>query len=269
MKLLRIKTKLSESLTKLTSYGIPHFLKSKNIFSQLFWLIYIIFGVGGSSWYIYDAITDYFKYDVVTKVESIYQQPLQFPTISFCAYGKNEFNEKNLKDLIISCWFNLDKDCENNPNYYFESFTNQINGQCYRFNSGQNLLNKSVPFLNSTTGGRDDSFFLNIKASYGLWVWVHEPASPPKVEDYNNHNGNAILVASGQENQLIIDKLVESKQGKPFNDCYKDVDEFEMNKTIIDYILRYKNEAYNQGSCIGNLKKLFLYYKSLSNIYLI
>ncbi len=79
---------------------------------------------------------------------------------------------------------------------------------------------------------------------------------------YNNHNGNAILVASGQENQLIIDKIVETKQGKPFNDCYKDVDEFEMNKTIIDYILRYENVTYNQGNCLGKLKNIIL------NVYL-
>jgi len=255
MKLQRIKAKLNESETfkSLTIYGIPNFLRSNNIFFKLLWLFYILFGGVCTFLYIFDAIVGYLSYGVVTKVETIYQQPLQFPTISFCAYSINEFNEKNLKDLIITCWFNLDRDCENNPNYYFESFSNEVNGQCFRFNSGKNLLNNSAPFLNSTVGGRDDSFFLNIKASYGLWVWIHEPKSPPKVEYNNNHNGQAILVASGFENQLIVDKSIESKLGKPFNDCFKDVDEFQMNKTIIDYILKDNKEAYNQGRCLGNI----------------
>lgn len=75
--------------------------------------------------------------------------------------------------------------------------------------------------MNATVDGRDDSLNLFLEVNMGMWVWVHDPDSPPKTELFNNYNGNGILVTSGFSTQLMIDKTVEKKLGKPYNNCFE------------------------------------------------
>ena len=46
-----------------------------------------------------------------------------------------------------------------------------------------------------------------------------------------------------------IDKLTDNKLGLPYNNCYNDVTDFDLNKTIINYI-KSKNQTYTQVNCL-------------------
>ena len=53
-----------------------------------------------------------------------------------------------------------------------------------------------------------------------------------------------------------MDKQVENQLGMPFNQCFNDVNEFSLNKTIIDYIL-LQRRSYSQSECIELCFDLF------------
>ncbi len=80
---------LINTLTKLlkdsTAYGVPNIFKRDKIFLKIYWLIFVLLGTSVSSYYTFATIINYFKYDVVTKIESVYEQPMIFPTITFCS----------------------------------------------------------------------------------------------------------------------------------------------------------------------------------------
>ena len=91
-------------------------------------------------------------FEKVTRTIIVYEQPTQFPSISFCSFDRNYFDGKNLQTLINACEFNYDTSCKENSSNHFEAYTDLDFGQCYRFNSGKNMLGLSIPVLRSNIG---------------------------------------------------------------------------------------------------------------------
>jgi len=224
-------------------------IRKKRIFYKLVWLTFVIISSGLSFYLGLDVTKRYLNYEVITKIESKYEQPMLFPTVSFCPYVYKDFNNKSLNKIIKKCWFNLDRSCELNPNNYFERF-HSFRGDCFRFNSGKNMSGQTIPFLYSTIGGKDDSFFLKLEKNLGLMVWIHQVSLPPRFASYNDHLGNMIYVSPYSKTQLIVNKLEEKKLGLPYNQCYDDLNLFSGNKTIINYITKSLNETYVQTNCL-------------------
>ena len=108
----------------------------------------------------------------MTEIQTVYEQPAIFPTISFCSKDEHFFNDKTLTDILkqgkLQCEFNYDKSCLANPDKHFETFNSSNFGKCFRFNSGHNMSGHLIPLLYSSIGGRDDSFKLQIAAPAGL-----------------------------------------------------------------------------------------------------
>ena len=120
----------------------------------------------------------------------------------------------------------------------------------FRFNSGKNMTNHTIPMKNSIIGGRNDYFWLSVNLTRsGLFLWIHNKSSPPNIERFNNHD-DPVKVNIGFSYLLAIDRTKEKKKPKPYSQCYEDPIEFEKNKTIINYILYNKNESYSQVKCL-------------------
>jgi len=253
MKNKEFRKNIAYLLSDSTAFGLPKIFRRKRVFFKVFWIIFFFMGGIASIVFVCDAINSYFDFETVTKIETKFEQPLQFPTISFCPYLGGELNifyNLSLNQIIKDCWQNLDKDCAKNPDKYFEQFKSPFHGKCFRFNSGKNESNHLIPFFFSALGGRDDSFYLKLNKTTDLWLWVHNVSSPPKFNLYNNHLGNSILISANTQTQIIIDKIIEKKLGLPYNQCYLNVNEFPNNKTIIDYISQTINETYKQTNCL-------------------
>ena len=124
----------------------------------------------------------------------------------------------------------------------FKSFWANVIG----LTAEKNMQNELTPILNSTIGGRVDSFILNLNESKGLYVWTHEATSPPRFQYCNDHNGNRPHVTRESLNQIKIQKIVVKKLPFPYNPCYRDVNTFPLNKTIIDYFKSTIDIAYKQ-----------------------
>ena len=83
-----IKTNLSEILGESTAYGLSKIFKSKRLFFKIFWLAFILFGSIASIYFIFNAIQNYFKYEVIPKIEIIHENTISLPTITFCNNDK-------------------------------------------------------------------------------------------------------------------------------------------------------------------------------------
>ena len=110
------------------------------------------------------------------------------------------------------------------------------------------MTNHSIPIKNSTIGGRDDCFVIQINKKHSFIVWVHHRQTPLKIETRNNHD-SPVFVAAGTRTYLVVDKTLNKKLGEPYNHCLEDINTFDKNKTIITYILG-KNQTYSQINCL-------------------
>jgi hypothetical protein len=259
--MVSLKKKLKRLLSDSTAFGLPNIFKREGFLNKIFWLIFSLLATSVSVYYTLDALNYFFNYNFVTQIENVYQQPLQFPTITICDDGTktNEkfenveyFNGKNPENFIKQ--FKTMKDTTNftnNQNYFFEMLR-YINtgdyGTCLRFNSGKNVYNQTIPFFYSTIGGPNDYIEIIFKDSLRLKIFLHDVDLPPNIQYYNIFEPY-ILINFNLSYYIGIDKSTENKLGLPYNHCYNDVTDFNLNKTIIDYI-KSINQTYTQVNCL-------------------
>ena len=243
---------IKKEITKLsvcsTAYGVPNLFRSEHLFNRVLWIFFLVASTVATCYWVYYGICDYLKYDVVTLVQTVYEQPLEFPTITFCPIPKDNFRNYSLNQIVNGSQFGYDMSIGFDPDNHFETFISQRYGRCYKFNGGKNLSNHSIPMKKATIGGRNDCFKLNLNSATELFIWIHNKSSPPVIQNNNNHD-DPIRIAKGTSNYLMIEKTIESKLGEPYSRCINDPTNFRQNKTIIDHILN-KNESYSQIKCL-------------------
>ncbi len=244
-----LKEKVIELIQNTTAYGIPKLIRSRNLFNKVLWLSFILLSSIFACIYIYMYMVDYFNFNVVTVVSTEYDPPTEFPTVTFCSMALFLYdNLTNFPPSFIS--FTGDTSVSMHPENHFESFMSPI-GKCYRFNSGKNMKNETIPIKNSNFGGRFDEFYLEIYAPKGLNIWIHNKTSPPLIGGHDE-----IIVLPGYNNFISVERTFEYKLGEPYNQCLKDVSKFEKNKTIIDYFLE-RNQSYTQVKCLDICFEMF------------
>ena len=246
-----LKQSLVNHILSSTIHGIPKIFLTDRLFNKILWIVCTIVSTAVCAWFILESLFAFADFDHITQVETIYEQPTEFITVQFCSQDKTSFNKKDLKkgELLIQCIFNYDTACLENPGHFFEAYNDPTYNRCFRFNSGKNLSNHSIPILSSTIGGKDDSFIMEIYAPKGLVVWIHNHSTPPKRLYKNDHNGDTGFASTGFVTHFVAEKTVDTKLEEPYNKCFKDVSLFEDNKTVIDYILN-KPEVYSQVNCL-------------------
>jgi len=192
-------------------------------------------------------ILDYLKYDTTTSFQTVNESEPEFPTISFCLKPKwgTDGSSRKFEIEIIYMWFN-NQDLINEWQNHLETYQDPYFGQCYRFNSGLNMSNQSIPFKKLKTFGRDDGLWLDINSKSNpnttetLIVYIHNHTQMPATI-YNKGK----YFSKGLNTHIIIKRIYDQKLESPYNDCLKDVSQYSFNKTIIDY-LKNKNREYTQ-----------------------
>ena len=163
-----IKNAFEYFLLNTTVDGVLNIIKSKRYFHKIIWLLSLAFCVSIGCWFVILIVLKYTSYEVVINVESFHETPVQYPTITICSRDEVSFNNKSLSSLIAECTFNYDKSCQTDPDNFFQSIFFPHAGTCLVFNNGKNNRKQSVPFFNSTIGGRDDSLAVKIYSPAGL-----------------------------------------------------------------------------------------------------
>ena len=240
----KVKKQVAELIQESTAYGLPNVYRSKRLFNKLFWMFFLVASFAGAFYYIVNDLVDYFNYEVVTTVKTEYDQPTEFPTISFCSLGSKSIHINN------ESIFDSDRTVSENPNNHFESFHSLKYGRCLRFNSGINMTNDSIPIKYSNSGGLYDAFTLTLFDPDGLAVWIHNKSASPSIER------SIIEVRSNSSYYIEVERTFESKLEEPYNNCLKDVSTFKKNKTLVEIFLK-KKETYSQEKCLDLCFDLF------------
>ena len=232
-------------------------INAKKSLIKLFWLIVLLLAVLANVYYVKLIIFDYLKFDTTTSIYEINEKQSEFPTITFCC--DNDFNFKNHKfDILITgFWFNM-KDLTNEWENHFEIYNDSSYGNCYRFNSGKNVQNESIPIKYSKKSGIDDGltieFYSNTSYNFSqIHIYIHN-----HTHILSTIRNKGTWIMPGSENYFVIDRIYHKKLEHPYNDCYINVSDSLFNKTIIDY-MKSTNYEYTQEECIEvcrNLKSI-------------
>jgi pantothenate kinase len=83
-KLSQIKAKVLDIAGNSTSHGIPNIVKSNSTFFKLLWLICFLISTGGCAYLVYRNVSNYFEFEVVTKITVVPQSQTDFFAVSFC-----------------------------------------------------------------------------------------------------------------------------------------------------------------------------------------
>ncbi len=240
------KTPLTELVNSSSLQFLLNPIKSNHFLIKLVWFIFLMFSLICSFNYVYLNVRDYLNYDTITSIYQINEQESEFPTVSFCSP-----NEYNLEIKLNSFWFNS-SNLINEWQNHLESYNDTSQGKCFRFNSGLNMLNQTIPYKKLRVSGRDVGliiyFYSNTSLEYGeLIVSIHNHTQIPKTI-YNK----GIWISAGSVNSFIVNRIYDQKLEHPYNDCYKNVSlsDSQFNKTIIEFILS-RNRIYTQKECVS------------------
>jgi hypothetical protein len=251
-KIKKIKKRTYDLLEVSTCHGIPNIIRTKRLFSILMWSLFIIVSSITGTYFVIKNIVDYLNYNTITTINVIGESEAEFPTLSFCIPALNSKIEKSILKV------NFNRMEETNLSQIFEEFDDNVFGKCFRFNSGKNIYNQSIPIFKSIKGGKPNDlkivFYFEVPKDLDfieLLIFIHNHSSLP----YDMDNGG-YWIKPGSWNYYAIDRIYSNKLSEPYNDCLNDVNLFQMNKTLIDYMLG-SNRMYTQNDCYYVCSHLF------------
>jgi hypothetical protein len=237
----KIIIKVKDTLLSSTSHGLPNVLRTPRKSIKCMWLLLFLIFSSIGSYMVYKTISNYLEYEIVTKIEYIRENPIEFPAVTI----RNLRNSKNvikLKDLILLCFFN-NKICDEND---FETSVNSLGFYSYKLKRKNTNLPGSEYGL--TVGfylGNDtiDSFGLD-----GLQVIVHNHSSYPGF--YMGFGINGHNVAPGYATNLEIKRILTNKLNVPSSFCLKDTTSLNsFDSDLYRYMITSTNFTYSQKDC--------------------
>jgi len=184
-------------------------------------------------------ISEYLNYKTVTSIQIINEIEPEFPTFSFCSS-----NQTALVNTYY-LWFKND-DLSDDLQNHIELYNDSSFGKCYRFNSGLNMSNHTIPIKRSRRGGPSDGLHIYLNTSIEserLYIFIHNHTFKP-----STINNRGYYITPKTDFSIAVKKIFDQKLETPFNDCYKDIADFPLDKTLINFFLKKKLE-YSQKEC--------------------
>ena len=139
---------------------------------------------------------------------------------------------------------------------YFESYIDLTYGKCFRFNSGINMFNQSMPIKYAKNSGLDEGLWFDfyLESNYylnNLMIYIHNNTQIPSTI-FNK----GFILYSGSETYFNVKRVYDQKLELPYNSCYKNVTKSsDFNQTIIDYLNEMKRK-YTQKECLHLCRNL-------------
>jgi hypothetical protein len=211
-------------------------IKLLNIF---FILLYMIFSI----YLVVSNIIDYLNFETVTSIKTIVEPYSEFPTVTICS------NDEVISlDPPKKIWFNNEDLILENWTNHFDFYNEEKKlGDCFRFNSGfTNITNNSkIPIKKSLRGGEIN----------GLWIDILSFKVSSIYISIQNHTflsktifNRGYYVFSDTNIVFNIKRIYDQKLEYPYNDCFRNIFDFNLNKTLIQFF-KTKNLQYSQKEC--------------------
>jgi hypothetical protein len=240
-KIERLKVKASNLIISSTSHGLPNIFRTQRISLKIMWLFFFVMCTCIGFFMVYSTISNYLKYEVVTRIEVINEIPAEFPSVTIIN-SKDPQSINPLKDQMPFCSFNSEPCTENDfetiyDNYGFVSFKFKKK-LTYLTGISNGLL--LIMFTNGTKGWGND----------GIQVIIHNDTIDP--EFYMGASQNGEVVANGFYNKISINRVFSEKLGPPYSTCIKNVNDIDaFHSDLYKYMLKNTNFTYRQKDCFN------------------
>ncbi len=194
-----------------TGHGLPQIVKPGYLFLNILWVIFYAVAVSVCGLLIYQAVDQYYQFDVITMTKIKRETKMKLPAITICS------GHAKTSEMIINCYESSLKQCKiNNLEFYDRKGLPQY---CVQLNYGTNITR-----IQSTEGS---------EYGYRLDLYKHEEARL-----YLGITDNSARVVSrevreyifpGQETEYVLYKTVQTSLGLPYSNCNGSTDYRQVN----------------------------------------
>ena len=150
-----------ETINEILSVSTLQFLlspiRSKRLLIKITWALFLVVLFLLSIYYVVLNILDYLKFETFTSYHEINENQSEFPTISLCSADYKDYDLK-LYEIRFKKSYDFSEDMKKELEKNFEIYTDTYYGKCYRFNSGKNMLNQSIPIKYAKLAGKEARF---------------------------------------------------------------------------------------------------------------
>jgi hypothetical protein len=291
-KLKEIINSTKDTLEGSSIHAIPNIIRNKYSIIKFVWSICFLISFGLCCWFIVESILGFLEYDVVTSIKINYENVLKFPIVTICNLNyfatdysylvlKTLFNSSQpdiglmffakilsnlmikkygldnrklgnrLNETIMSCNF-MWQPCDMTND--FEEYFDNWYGLCFRFNSGKNMLGKSVDqkyvYQSGSLGSLDLQLFVGSAVSNdkpfsienGYTIFITD-------ELVNTMSREGIRIMAGSSVTLSLNKNTVKKKPKPYSDCTEDLNDINSYDSEFYRKLFSQKMKYNYLEC--------------------
>ena len=278
---LEIKSLVAKISQESTSHGLPKIISANSLSLKLFWSIFFLVSSGGCAYFIMLSLSEYLKYEAITRIKIINEKPFLFPTVTICNYNpfknasiadrlsKNStetLNEFGILNIAKSPEFGEENQKSLGPDIHevithnrfeykdislsqFSWYYDILHGNCFRFNSGFDLTGHKIPLYYSSRPG----------SLYGLQLLLYNPIDKHDHNVYNTYGmrlfidnqtddmsyTRGINLHPGSATDIGIKKTIIKNLPKPYSEC-EDLSFF--SSELYDFIVR-SGKMYKQKDC--------------------
>jgi len=205
-------------------------------------------------------MTDYYQYSVITKIESVNENPMTLPAVTLCLASYPSYTSNaTLSDALFECKIGETK-CDHKDFYSFRIrsiFSNNIT-TCYVINRGRNSTGHSSEIKSAKTTGPYSGFFLQfyLPTDHFLFYYINDPYVEPASSEIEK------FLLPGSFISLKLEKSVETKLEFPFNNCRERIN---LPDTYYVRKLSGDNITYRQVNCLELCFQNFVHMYALDN----
>jgi len=208
--------------------------RTRRLFIKIVNFCFILFSLILSWYLVATNIKSFLNYETVTSIDTIIENESDFPTVSICSENIKDF-QINVKQIFFNRVKLLDE-----WNSYLQTYNDSTYGNCYRFNG--NLKNRSMSKRGSSGNGLLIYFNTSIYFDTLVISINNFTKLPTTIYD------KGFQITPGNLDYFNIKRIYDQKLEHPYNDCFKNINDFDLNKTIIE-LMENKNWGYSQKEC--------------------
>jgi len=255
------KLQVKNELRGITSlHGFSSVLNTSNPFAKVLWVFFFLVLFSGCIQNGLENMTDYYEYTVITKIESVNENPMILPAVTLCLASYPSYTSNaTLSETLLECSIGKTK-CDYKNFYSFQtrsSFSNNIT-TCYVLNGGRNSTGQSSEIKSTKTTGPLSGIVLRfyLPTDNFLFYYMNDPFVVPTSNEIEK------FLLPGSYISLKLEKTVETKLDFPFNNCRE---RLNLPDTPLVRYLSEANFTYRHVNCVELCFQNFVQNYTLEN----
>jgi hypothetical protein len=244
------KNKLDEAKKELKGFislnGFSTVFNTSNPFVKTLWVFFFLVLFSGCIQNVYENMSDYYEYTVITKIEYVNENPMKLPAITLClaSLGSNSISTNvTLEKSFVNCTIG-GVECDIKDFYSFATRTSYMNDiiQCHVLNGGRNSSGHPNKIISTRNTGFSSGFYLQfyLPKNHILYYYINDAYLKPTTFEINKYFTRGIAY------DYVLEKSVETKLELPFNDCWNRIN---LPDSPLVRQLSAANITYRQVNC--------------------